>query len=607
MSLFAAIGAAARTVAAGAGRFLQEYAHNIPAVPGTGTPGMGSYQLPRDWRQQRIINSREALGGRTTYTAGSVPPWISTYAGDLTARRIRAIHNEVMVAGYMVNKASLDEHIVLNDSHLKSVDGSFRDSISGRPFDFLPADESPLALHIADYQACVAKRAIAGYQESCRRQLFGNAAGYAVEEAIFDTEPRPFSCTLGGERVEVWGYHPRERQWVSNKATRWQVDQDRLEIDFGGRMVLPPARKFAVFEASDDFQVRRRGYMYPGVWLHLIKSNAIARWAVVLEVWGIPVPWGKVRWDLWQDRTRRSEYQEILREAGRGNPFLVTDDFELGTAFQLPDGDARGMHAALIGWATTEQSKLVESESLTTEVGGQGSYKLAETHADTKEARVANTERCLAESEQRWWKEVLRLACYELAPDGEVVGVNPRGLAGVLSTLHRRRVEPAEIIELCGRPSWRIQREMTPAARMDLYDRAVNKLGLRIMEDQPYQDFGFRRPRSAADSYLRGEAPVLSDTDRLSSSVGTPGSPQGANSDTQPSETGAALELTSTDLGTIVKVNEARSAKGLGPLLLPGGQPDPDGELTIAEYKAKHSAVISEAVSAEQPVKEQAT
>lgn len=35
-------------------------------------------------------------------------------------------------------------------------------------------------------------------------------------------------------------------------------------------------------------------------------------------------------------------------------------------------------------------------------------------------------------------------------------------------------------------------------------------------------------------------------------------------------------------------VNEARARKGLGPLLLADGTPDPDGELTVIEYFAKH-------------------
>lgn len=54
-----------------------------------------------------------------------------------------------------------------------------------------------------------------------------------------------------------------------------------------------------------------------------------------------------------------------------------------------------------------------------------------------------------------------------------------------------------------------------------------------------------------------------------------------------------ALNLTSTDLGTIVTVNEARKSVGLD--ALPGG----DGNLTIAEFKAKHSEVVAQAAAAE--------
>lgn len=52
------------------------------------------------------------------------------------------------------------------------------------------------------------------------------------------------------------------------------------------------------------------------------------------------------------------------------------------------------------------------------------------------------------------------------------------------------------------------------------------------------------------------------------------------------------IELTSTDLGAIITVNEARAAKGLPPLAA-------DGDLTIAEFKAKHSGTIAEAAQAE--------
>lgn len=61
-----------------------------------------------------------------------------------------------------------------------------------------------------------------------------------------------------------------------------------------------------------------------------------------------------------------------------------------------------------------------------------------------------------------------------------------------------------------------------------------------------------------------------------------------------------ALKLTSTDLGIIVTVNEARASVGLGPLVDANGNYDPDGDLTIAQFKAKHEATVAAAANAEE-------
>lgn len=67
---------------------------------------------------------------------------------------------------------------------------------------------------------------------------------------------------------------------------------------------------------------------------------------------------------------------------------------------------------------------------------------------------------------------------------------------------------------------------------------------------------------------------------------------------------GGNLEITPSDLATIVTVNEARVSSGLPALRRPDGSSDPDGDLTIAEFKAKHSGVVAEASAASegQPV-----
>jgi len=59
-------------------------------------------------------------------------------------------------------------------------------------------------------------------------------------------------------------------------------------------------------------------------------------------------------------------------------------------------------------------------------------------------------------------------------------------------------------------------------------------------------------------------------------------------------DTASDVQLTATDIGAIITVNEGRSKMGFGPLLLPSGANDPDGFISIAEFKAKHAQVVAE-------------
>lgn len=61
-----------------------------------------------------------------------------------------------------------------------------------------------------------------------------------------------------------------------------------------------------------------------------------------------------------------------------------------------------------------------------------------------------------------------------------------------------------------------------------------------------------------------------------------------------------SLDITPTDVGLVVRVNEVRASRGLGPLLRPDGSRDPDGDLTIAQYRAKNADVVAEGEAAKQ-------
>lgn len=64
-----------------------------------------------------------------------------------------------------------------------------------------------------------------------------------------------------------------------------------------------------------------------------------------------------------------------------------------------------------------------------------------------------------------------------------------------------------------------------------------------------------------------------------------------------------ALQFTASDYAGFVKVNQALELKlGLPELTLDNGKPDPDGNLPIAEYKAKHALALAAAAQADKGV-----
>lgn len=54
-------------------------------------------------------------------------------------------------------------------------------------------------------------------------------------------------------------------------------------------------------------------------------------------------------------------------------------------------------------------------------------------------------------------------------------------------------------------------------------------------------------------------------------------------------------QITRTALGSVITVNEARAAHGLGPKVLGNGDPDPSGQLTVAEFVARSQAAAERA------------
>lgn len=136
-------------------------------------------------------------------------------------------------------------------------------------------------------------------------------------------------------------------------------------------------------------------------------------------------------------------------------------------------------------------------------------------------------------------------------------------------------------------------------AELDRLDKAL-KSGLEIEVDEAYEVSGFRRPEENATVIRMDQPPssLLSPVPPAPRPVIVyPAGMSPAAGEQQPIAETAAIEegtrdipevrIGVSDVASIVTVNEARAGQGLPPLMNPDGTPNPDGDLTIAEYNKK--------------------
>jgi phage gp29-like protein len=139
-------------------------------------------------------------------------------------------------------------------------------------------------------------------------------------------------------------------------------------------------------------------------------------------------------------------------------------------------------------------------------------------------------------------------------------------------------------------------------------------LGLSVPVEQAYELTGFRKPEKDEAVIRMVDMPngmggntrvatitapelALADANMnaLEQDVGTPAlpavnAPAAGAAAANDSKGALALELTPSTIADIFTVNEGRKSQGAGPLMMPDGTRDPDGDLPINEFKAKRAA-----------------
>ena len=475
--------AAGRIVATEAGRRLLRasaaFSAVPPPVPGAGQPTQVISQLP-DEGQRRIIGRREALYGSVTHFAGPIATAYTTFHGGmLTPQYLNGVKQSVRTSGIMMQKADIDEAILMQDGHALGVDRSCRVEVTGSTFLVRPSDDTDIAKANAKYMDAVCAN-IDSFSDAWYELLQANGSGFKTSEIVYQAD-KTLRFKLGTKTIAIRGPHPQTIVGIHNKHINFDVGTDAPRIDMGNGKLVTINRpqcaprdeydydqfRFIYHKCAGDGHARLRGYMY-SVWpMYLLKWQAIARLGVVLNVWGVPVPWGTVPMEIFDDPVKKAQHESILAMYGLANPILSTDEFKIRETPTPPNLDARGMHMAAIGLADTAMSKAIQGETLTTEVGGvAGSYALGGVQADTKESVVAQNALDLANTLRQW----LFTAVLILNQEALCKAYNDAGI----------RCEPWEILAHIPRPFWVIARSMTPQVQLEMAKGCVNDLGLKL-------------------------------------------------------------------------------------------------------------------------------
>lgn len=461
-----------------------------PAAPGFEAPAVSNGFNQADSRTLKELNSWEALLGRISYAAGPNYTRYSSYpATKLQPQKVYEILRQADL-GYPLLWAEACEQILERDAHIRSTDYARRVETSGKPVRVHAANETDLANSLAKFCKAVVDE-IDAFDQAVEDLLGANGQGWSCSEIVWEWDAVRFPGP-NGEDISLKVLCPRRLDWIHPKHFYFEQFTDEPQLVLGpgkGQVSLPP-NKFIFHAAAGTGLIERRGFMRSCVWPHLIKMNATRDWAVFENMYGIPQVEGVYDPDRFNADANRTMYQQMLADFGKGTPALHPNDFEIKITNPPPTGKADDVFGALIGFANTEMSKAIQGETLTTELGGMGSYNAAAAHADVKHAIVRADARKLSDTMRR----------FLLTP---IIDLNIEALAKTLGA------SPEDIRNNVPKISWRIDRETDPKTRAEIITMAL-KWGLKVDQDQQRDEFGLDAPKPGSEP-LTGEPVILAD------------------------------------------------------------------------------------------------
>lgn len=456
------------------------------AVKGVGLPEVPSAVINQ--QAQAEAYSLDALFGSITANAGPTRDRFRVYPETgLTPRDITGIQRQA-TTGLTWRWQELLEAMIQRDARMYNTKRGREVAVSGRPYSLRPCDSSPEAGAMAALcWECL--DGVSGFRAALRHLLGAPYAGFASVEPIH--RYRRVTFPWGGEQVTFDALASEELKPVAGKHFQFNTDNTSDQplpehgkvvqvqgqtplLNVGAGAIYLPRQKFIFHVSGESGQIQRRGWGWPGVWLHALKQKMIAMWGEFASRFGVPNVRGEVPYNIWTDKARALKYYKIVQNFGDGVHALTPNDLKIIVDQFQPGGSSRDTFGSIIGFLDTTLTILGQGEHLTTEIGDSGSYNAADAQAQEKRAVVEDDAQGIAETLREWFRVLIWLNRADL----EILLQRPVWLL--------LRKAPVLVFRLDAHTSRKERLEEMALAR--------NKLQLPVTERQVQDEGGFDPP-----------------------------------------------------------------------------------------------------------------
>lgn len=352
--------------------------------------------------------------------------------------------------GWSSHQADLFTGIVERDGHLQATILNRINAVAGKAWQVLPGGADPESVLAADLLNV--QLHATNFQEMISHWLSARYMGWAAAEIIWEK--------IGDVTLPVHFIDVPARRFSFNSKDQPELLNDQITSLTGGEALVPGKWIFVRNRSPFGGLTVQSGLLRGATWMSIFKHWSWRDWVIYAEKFGIPLVIGTYRQGAQDDE--KNALEAAVEDLGEAGSAIMSDQTNIEIREAQRGGDSAGLHRSIVREANEEISKLINGSTLTMATGGNGSFAQAEVHAMTSFAHVEADARMIAGNVAiQLFRAFLRFNGFTRAKVMRLVIHITRETDGMV------RAQESKILQ---------------------------ELGLKLDEEQIYEEHGFRKP-----------------------------------------------------------------------------------------------------------------